>query len=423
METLTVPQGGTPSVIESRSDLLLAIEALRAGAGPIAIDAERASGYRYSARAYLIQIFRRNGGLHLLDPIPLAGAPELLQLNELLSHEESVIHASSQDLDCLREFGLDPKILFDTELGARIAGCERVGLGALCETLLGVQIAKEHSAVDWSHRPLKQEWLDYAALDVAVLLDIRDGVEKLLIHGGKLEWAKEEFANSLKISPPKVRRDPWRRVSGMHQIKSRFELALIRELWTARDNVARELDIAPGRLLSDAVIIELARKKPETYEELLELQIVREKIRHEHQKSELKTWWKILSGGYEMDQSHWPEMRARGDGMPPPKIWRDKFPIAYIHYQHARLLLGAVSDALKIPLENLISPELVRRVTFNEGKEQIYKDPSDRKSFVEATLTAGSARPWQIRLSVEPLANALANTEPPAIPIEPASEE
>jgi ribonuclease D len=209
----------------------------------------------------------------------------------------------------------------------------------------------------------------------------------------------------------------------MHQIKSRFELALIRELWTARDNVARELDIAPGRLLSDAVIIELARKKPETYEELLELQIVREKIRHEHQKSELKTWWKILSGGYEMDQSHWPEMRARGDGMPPPKIWRDKFPIAYIHYQHARLLLGAVSEALKIPLENLISPELVRRVTFNEGKEQIYKDASDRKSFVEATLTAGSARPWQIRLSVEPLANALANSEPPAIPIEHAPEE
>lgn len=288
---------------------------------------------------------------------------------------------------------------------------------------MGVQIAKEHSAVDWSHRPLKQEWLDYAALDVAVLLDIRDGVEKLLIDSGKLEWAKEEFANSLKISPPKVRRDPWRRVSGMHQIKSRFELALIRELWTARDNVARELDIAPGRLLSDAVIIELARKKPETYEELLELQIVRERIRHEHQKSELKTWWKILSGGYEMDQSHWPEMRARGDGMPPPKIWRDKFPIAYIHYQHARLLLGAVSEALKIPLENLISPELVRRVTFNEGKEQIYKDANDRKSFVEAALTAGSARQWQIRLSVEPLTNALANTEPPAIPIEPAPEE
>ncbi|NCV95567.1 MAG: ribonuclease D, partial [Actinobacteria bacterium] len=191
METLAVPEGGTPPVIESRSEFKNALDALRGGAGPIAIDAERASGYRYSARAYLIQIFRRGGGLHLLDPIALSSAPEIDHLNEIIAIEESVIHASSQDLDCLRDFGLNPKILFDTELGARIAGCERVGLGALCESLLGIQIAKEHSAVDWSHRPLKQEWLDYAALDVAVLLDIRDRVENLLIESGKLDWAKE----------------------------------------------------------------------------------------------------------------------------------------------------------------------------------------------------------------------------------------
>jgi ribonuclease D len=423
METLTVPKGGTPPVIESRSELLTAVEALKAGTGPIAIDAERASGYRYSARAYLIQIFRRGGGLHLLDPIALAEAPELNQLNELLSKEESVIHASSQDLDCLREFGLDPKILFDTELGARIAGCERVGLGALCENLLGVQIAKEHSAVDWSHRPLKQEWLDYAALDVAVLIDIRDAVEGLLIDADKLEWAKEEFSNSLKINLPKVKREPWRRVSGMHQIKSRFELALVREIWTARDKVARDLDIAPGRLLSDAVIIELVQKKPQSFEELLELKVVRERIRHDYQKSELKTWWKILSGGYELDQLHWPEMRARGDGVPPPKVWRDKFPIAYIHYQHARILLGAISESLKIPVENLISPDLVRRITFNEGRELIYREENERKSIVEGALTTGNARPWQIRLTLDPLTSALANTEPPVVTEEPLSEE
>jgi ribonuclease D len=423
METLTVPDGGTPPVIENRSELLLAIERLKAGTGPIAIDAERASGYRYSARAYLIQIFRRGGGLHLLDPIPLANAPELSELNEILSLQESVIHASSQDLDCLREFGLDPRILFDTELGARIAGCERVGLGALCENLLGVQIAKEHSAVDWSHRPLKQEWLDYAALDVAVLLDIRDGVEKLLIDDGKLEWAKQEFANSLKIFPPKVKREPWRRVSGMHQIKSRFELALIRELWIARDNVARELDIAPGRLLSDAVIIELVRKKPATLEELLELNIVREKIRHDYQRSELTTWWKVLNDGYKIEQSHWPEMRARGDGLPAPKIWRDRFPIAYIHYQHARNSLSAISESLKIPIENLISPDLVRRVTFNDGKEAIYQNENERRAFVEGALTAGNARAWQIHLSLDALTSALANTEPPEVPVEPTPEE
>ncbi|NCX76426.1 MAG: ribonuclease D [Actinobacteria bacterium] len=423
METLAVPEGGTPPVIESRSEFKNALDALRGGAGPIAIDAERASGYRYSARAYLIQIFRRGGGLHLLDPIALSSAPEIDHLNEIIAIEESVIHASSQDLDCLRDFGLNPKILFDTELGARIAGCERVGLGALCESLLGIQIAKEHSAVDWSHRPLKQEWLDYAALDVAVLLDIRDRVENLLIESGKLDWAKEEFVNSLNIAPVKLKRDPWRRTSGMHQIKSRFELALIRELWIERDKVARELDIAPGRLLSDLVIIDLARKKPESYEELLELPIVREKIRHEDQRSQLKNWWRVLSGAYEMDQSHWPDMRARSEGIPPPKIWRDKFPIAYAHYQHARASLSAIGEELKIPLENLIAPDLVRRITFDEGRERVLSDEIESMQLVETALREGNARPWQINLALTPLIKAFAEREGPSQPEQPPLEE
>ena len=140
MQTLSAPAGGTPSVIETQVALRDAIEQLAAGDGPVAIDAERASGFRYSARDYLIQLFRRGGGLHLIDPIALVGAPEVEELNALLSGIESVIHASSQDLECLREFGINPKILFDTELGARIAGCERVGLASLCENLLEIQI-------------------------------------------------------------------------------------------------------------------------------------------------------------------------------------------------------------------------------------------------------------------------------------------
>ena len=116
-------------------------------------------------------------------------------------------------------------------------------------------------------------------------------------------------------------------------------------------------------------------------------------------------------------------MRARGDGVPPPKIWRDKFPIAYIHYQHARILLGAISESLKIPVENLISPDLVRRITFNEGRELIYREENERKLIVESALTGGNARPWQIRLTLDPLTSALANTEPPIVTEEPLSEE
>ncbi|MFM8503313.1 MAG: HRDC domain-containing protein [Actinomycetota bacterium] len=416
MQTLSAPAGGTPSVIETQVALRDAIEQLAAGDGPVAIDAERASGFRYSARAYLIQLFRRGGGLHLIDPIALVGAPEVEELNALLSGIESVIHASSQDLECLREFGINPKILFDTELGARIAGCERVGLASLCENLLEIQIAKEHSAVDWSHRPLKPEWLDYAALDVAVLLDIRDKVEALLLENGKLDWAKEEFTASLENTAPKVRKDPWRRTSGMHQIKSRFELAIIRELWIARDSIASEIDLAPGRLLSDAVIVDLAKHKPSNYEDFLALQIMKEKIRNDVQRSYLKRWWTVLSGAYEMDQSHWPEMRARGDSIPPPRVWRDKFPIAYIHLAHARLLLTEKSLALNIPLENLISPELVRKVLFNEGKEKIFTYGEDSIRGVNDALAKLGARKWQIEIASDAIARARAESEAPAAP-------
>jgi ribonuclease D len=416
MQTLSAPAGGTPSVIETQLALRDAIEQLAAGDGPVAIDAERASGFRYSARAYLIQVFRRGGGLHLIDPIALVGATEVGELNALLSGIESVIHASSQDLECLREFGINPKILFDTELGARIAGCERVGLASLCENLLEIQIAKEHSAVDWSHRPLKPEWLDYAALDVAVLLDIRDKVEALLLENGKLDWAKEEFAASLKFATPKVRKDPWRRTSGMHQIKSRFELAIIRELWTARDAIASEIDLAPGRLLSDAVIVDLAKHKPSKYEDFLTLPIMKEKIRNDIQRSYLERWWTVLSGAYEMDQSHWPEMRARGDSIPPPRVWREKFPIAYMHLAHARLLLTEKSLALNIPLENLISPELVRKVLFNEGKEKVFAYGEDSVRGVSGALANLGARRWQIEIASDAIARARAESEAPAAP-------
>jgi len=180
---LLTPAGGTPAIIDNETSLKSALEQLAKGSGPFAVDAERASGFRYSARAYLIQIKRTNGGLHLIDPIPFGpGHPLMLELNDLLNTDEVILHASTQDLPCLRELGINPKRLFDTELGGRIAGLPRVGLGPLLESLMGVSLAKEHSAADWSVRPLPQDWLTYAALDVELLVELRDKVEALLVH-------------------------------------------------------------------------------------------------------------------------------------------------------------------------------------------------------------------------------------------------
>ncbi|MBU6163586.1 MAG: HRDC domain-containing protein [Actinomycetales bacterium] len=419
MRNLTAPEGGTPKVIENETEFSRALQELAGGTGPIAIDAERASGFKYSPRAYLIQLNRRNGGLHLLDPIALQNSPLIAKLSDLISQNESIIHASSQDLPCLREFGIHPKKLFDTELGARIAGFAKVGLAPLCENLLEISLAKEHSAVDWSIRPLRNEWLDYAALDVAVLIDLRDKVEAALRDSNKLAWAEEEFAASLKAELPKTRPEPWRRTSGMHQIRSRFELAIIRSLWQARDEIAKKIDLAPGRLLNDAVIIELARNKPKKREEFLEIPIVKMRIRNEIQISYINRWLSVLNEAYRIPEENWPEMRARGDSLPAPRIWRDKFPIANAQLQHVRRSLAEISEKYSIPQENLLSPEILKRIIFNNGKESPTPDsPLARLNLVEVLGTLG-ARKWQIDLVFDAISRARCETEPPSEPEPP----
>ena len=250
---LLQPSAGTPELIDTEQSFREAIEQLAKGSGPFAVDAERASGFRYSARAYLIQIKRTDGGLHLIDPIPFGPGHELFsELNDLLNTDEVILHASTQDLPCLRELGINPARLFDTELAGRIAGLPRVGLGPLLESIMGVILAKEHSAADWSARPLPKEWLTYAALDVELLVELRNHMYKILEDAKKLPWALEEFASILNAPPAPPRVDPWRRTSGMHKIKRRDQLAVIKSLWIARDEVASKSDIAAGKLLNDS---------------------------------------------------------------------------------------------------------------------------------------------------------------------------
>lgn len=412
MRELLIPQLGTPELITTESQLLDCIKQLSSGAGAIAIDAERASGFRYSSRAYLIQLFRRGGGLHLIDPIPLKDSPLISQLNEVISGCETVIHASTQDLPCLREFGIHPTLLFDTELGARIAGCERVGLGALCESLLEISLAKEHSAVDWSLRPLEKEWLDYAALDVEVLLDLKDVIAKLLEDQGKLQWAMQDFAAILKASPSKPRNEPWRRTSGMHEIKSRYQLAIIRELWNKRDQIASEIDLAPGRLLSDYVIIALAKSQIKTKAEFLKLPEVKARVRNEIQKSYIDTWLETYLAASNLKESDWPQLRGKSDSLPPAKIWKVKYPLAHAHLSHAKHNLATIAGELEIPLENLLTPELVRRICFDDGKERVLDLNSKLIAATQTQLRLNGAREWQIEKCAEILSAALAENEP-----------
>jgi ribonuclease D len=408
------PAAGIPPVIDTEAAFQSALKELAGGTGPFAFDAERASGYKYSARAYLIQIKRSGGGLHLIDPIPFGPHhPCFLALNEMIQGVEVILHASTQDLPCLREVGISPNLLFDTELAGRIAGLARVGLGPLLENIMGVSLAKEHSAVDWSHRPLPEDWLNYAALDVELLIELRDAMYQLLVDSKKLSWALEDFAAIISAPPAPPRIDPWRRTSGMHKVKKRNAMAVVRALWEARNELAKSADIAPGRLLSDAAITELALaadKAPITNRKHLE-KILRPLGLRARWLENAPTWIESITSALELPEDQWPEARSKSDTLPPVKIWREKFPEKYAPLTHAKFNLQVRAEELSIPLENLISPELVRRICWQPPENSVH----------DALLALG-ARRWQAEIASPILEKALIESDPLELPETQAEE-
>lgn len=367
-------------VIDTRDQFLAAVKTVAAGTGPVALDAERASGYRYSQRAYLIQLHREGTGTLLFDPPAIGRFDELA---DVIRDEEWVLHAASQDLPSLREVGLEPTRLFDTELGARLAGMPRVGLGAVVEELLGITLAKAHSAADWSTRPLPQPWLVYAALDVDLLLDLRNTVADLLEAQGKSDIAAQEFAAVLTKQPKPEPADPWRRLSGLHSLKSPRGFAIARALWFARDEYAREVDTSPGRLLPDASIVAAAQAAPSTRNELAGLKAFVGRA----SRSQLARWWAAVDDGATTDDL--PPLRVSDGSLPPPRVWADRNPEADRRLRLARAALTELATELAIPLENLLTPDILRRLAWAPPEEL-----SD--AAVSQVLAESGARDWQI---------------------------
>jgi ribonuclease D len=392
---LLEPRDGVPDVVDTPEAFSAVVAAFAAGSGPVAVDAERASGYRYGQRAYLIQLRRDGAGTALIDPTAL---PDLNALSEALDGTEWVLHAASQDLPCLAETGMRPTRIFDTELAARLLGYDRVGLAAVVAKILGLGLAKEHSAVDWSTRPLPVDWLRYAALDVEVLVEIRDRMVAELIETDKLDWALEEFEAVRTAPPPPPRQEPWRRVSGLHDIRDPRRLAVVRELWAVRDTEARTRDIAPGRILPDRAIINAATTLPGSAAELATLPIFPGK------KTRLRAsmWFGAVERGLAVPPDELPKIHGpRTDGPPPVRSWRDKAPDALARLGRAKEVLSAISEERSVPVENLMTPDLVRRLCWSSPATEDVTD----------YLLKGGARPWQVQLVAPGLIQALAEPQ------------
>jgi ribonuclease D len=395
---LLEPRDGVPAVVSTGEALTRATLALARASGPVAVDAERASGFRYGQRAFLVQFRREGAATVLIDPVP---CPDLSGLDAALAPAEAVLHAAGQDLPCLAELGYRPRALFDTELAGRLLGYPRVGLAALVEQVLGLRLAKGHGAEDWSTRPLPAEWLRYAALDVEVLVELRDALAGQLEEQGKAEWAREEFAAVLAARPPGPRPDPWRRTSGIHRVRTRRGLAVVRELWLERDAIARRRDLSPGRVLSDAAIIEAARVLPSDGEELTALT----GFSGRGARRNVRSWAAAVRRAQAQPETALPASSGpAADGPPPTHRWAERDPAAAQRLTAARAVVVVLAESLSVPAENLLHPDAVRRMA--------WKPPEPRTPEVIAAQLAGyGARPWQAELTAAPLAAALSELD------------
>ncbi|WP_424294924.1 HRDC domain-containing protein [Gordonia sp. (in: high G+C Gram-positive bacteria)] len=380
---LTAPADGVPAVLSSPAEFAEAARLLESGTGPIALDTERASGYRYSQRAYLVQIKRTGSGSFLIDPIehPDALAPVI----DVLDGPEWILHAADQDLPCLRELGFRAETLFDTELAGRLLNYPKVNLAAMVAEFLHLGLVKGHGAADWSRRPLPADWLNYAALDVEVLVELRDAMMHTLTESGRIEWAEQEFAYVQARPPSSPRTDRWRRTSGIHDLRTARQLAIVRELWSAREATAERRDIAPGRILPDSAIITAAKAAPENAAALIKLPV----FGGPRQRRQADRWMRAITAALNLSDSELPSKKAPHTGPPAYNRWEQRDPEAAARAAVIRPTVKDFADEIGIPQENLVAPDVLRNLCW-EGLAA--------GQTVDNWLEANGARPWQRNL-------------------------
>jgi ribonuclease D len=266
----------------------------------------------------------------------------------------------------------------------------------MVETVLGFSLEKGHSAADWSTRPLPEDWLRYAALDVELLVELRDALRAELKASGKLAWAEEEFAAILAAPPKPPRSDPWRRTSGIHRIRNRRALAVVREVWETRDRIAQDRDLSPGRVLPDSAIIELATAMPRTMPDLSGIPSLRGRNARRH----LSAWLNAVSRARRLPERDQPEQTIPGDGPPPAHRWAERDPKAAERLTAARAVVAAIADEHTMPTENLLQPDAVRRLAWSPPVET-------SPEAVAHMLGELGARAWQVELVAVPLAKSL----------------
>jgi ribonuclease D len=340
------------------------------GSGPLAVDAERAQSFRYTAKAYLVQLRRGDGPTMLLDPLPFekdGNLADFSALSEDMEDVEWVIHAAGNDLQCLFEIGLKPGKLFDTELAGRLLGIEKVNISALMEQYLGIGLAKGHAAENWSIRPLPQSWRNYAALDVERLSDLRDALEADLIKHNRLDIAQAEFEHTLTrgAAAPKPQTDPWRHTGNIHLVRSRRGMAIVRELWNVRDEMARQTDTAPCKIITDKAISAIAAECSDQ-RRVSKIMLSRiPEVKRRQALAHLDVWAQAVNKALAIPASELPPRTKPKNGFEHQWKWKNSYPQLHARYQRIKADLVSLSERIQIPYENLCEPVGLRQLLWD----------------------------------------------------------
>jgi len=392
-----------PDLIDTDESARARLAALPDDNEPVAADTERASGFRYVQRAYLIQLKTAASGIWLIDPTGL-GPDVFAELDAKLAGREWVLHAASQDLPSLNMAGLTPRRLFDTEVAARLLGREHVGLGALVEDVLGITLAKTHANSDWSQRPLPEDWLSYAAGDVEFLVELAAVLKEELAAAGKLEWAQQEFEYLLSQPAPAAKEDPWRSTTDIHLVRTRRGLGLVRALWFARDEVAQALDLAPHRVVNDRAITGMAARVPDQIPAAMVASAARRDWTRRLPASYAHQFSDAVDAVSALPETELPPLRGGAGSPPPTRQWSRRNPAAAKRWAAVRPAIAELAEANTLPQENLISPRALRTLLWETS------DPSPAS--IDQQLSDLSVRPWQ-RALVTPVISGILGTLPP----------
>lgn len=394
---LLSPRGGTPDVLVTSDDIADAGRLLAAGTGPLAVDTERASAYRYDDRAFLIQLRRDGAGTFLVDPETVPGVIGDSGLADHLNPLEWVIHAAVSDLPCLADLGLHPHGLVDTEIAGRLLGLPKVNLAAMTEGLLGVTLAKGHGREDWSTRPLPAEWLDYAALDVELLVELSDALTAALAELDRIEWLRQESEAVRLAHTPGSHDVPdeekWRSMKGVGKLRRPEQLVVGRELWLARDRMARERDVSPVSVLPHHVLASIAEKVPRDERALTAI-----KGFPRRRRGAAQLWMREVRAALALPRDTWPERpRPTGPARPHHRTWEQRAPEAAAVLERLRGGHELLAEDLGIAPETLFRPSDMRDVAWTmsgAGGDDVPRTDDE----VRALLAGMGARPWQVDL-------------------------